>query len=95
MADVRIEHREEDHRYVALKGDEEVGVLDYQDASGARTFTHTGVPKQHEGQGIAGKLVQQALDDVRQVDDLKVVPVCPYVATWIKRHPAYEDLLSM
>ncbi|TVS13637.1 MAG: N-acetyltransferase [Wenzhouxiangella sp.] len=51
------------------------------------------VPKAVGGQGIAGRLTRHALDWARQ-QNLRVRPVCPYVAAWIKRHPEYADLLA-
>ena len=56
------------------------------------TFTHTEVPPQLEGKGIAGAVVKHALDDARQ-QNLGVVPACAYVASYVKRHPEYEDLV--
>lgn len=56
------------------------------------TFTHTEVPEELEGQGIAGQIVRFALDDAR-ARGLKVIPRCPYVAGYIRRHPEYQDLV--
>lgn len=56
-------------------------------------FTHTEVPEELEGQGIAGQVVRFALDDAR-ARGLKVVPRCPYVADYIGRHPEYQDLVA-
>ncbi len=56
-------------------------------------FTHTLVPPELEGRGIASAIAQHALDDAR-AKHLKVVPQCPYVASFIKRHPESEDLLA-
>ncbi len=56
-------------------------------------FTHTIVPSELEGRGVASAIVKYALEDVR-ARNLKVVPQCPYVASFIKRHPEYQDLLA-
>jgi predicted GNAT family acetyltransferase len=56
-------------------------------------FTHTIVPEELSGRGIAGEIVKHALDYARS-QELTVVPQCSYVAAWIKRHPDYEDLLA-
>ncbi|MBQ1088581.1 N-acetyltransferase [Streptomyces sp. B93] len=37
------------------------------------------------GQGLVPQLVQQALDDVR-ASGMRIVPVCPYVAKFLRRH---------
>jgi len=56
-------------------------------------FTHTVVPEELAGRGVAGAIVKFALDDAR-ARKLTVVPQCPYVAAYIKKHPEYEDLLA-
>jgi uncharacterized protein len=56
-------------------------------------FTHTIVPDELSGRGIAGEIVKYALDHARE-QKLTVVPQCSYVAAWIKRHPDYGDLLA-
>jgi predicted GNAT family acetyltransferase len=45
-----------------------------------------------EGQGIAGRLVKAALDDARS-QRLTVVPICRFVAAYIRRHPEYRDMV--
>lgn len=56
-------------------------------------FTHTIVPDELSGRGIAGEIVKHALGHARE-KNLKVVPQCSYVAAYIKRHSEYEDLLA-
>jgi uncharacterized protein len=56
-------------------------------------FTHTIVPDEIAGRGVAGELVKHALDDARS-RDLTVKPQCSYVAKYIERHPEYEALLT-
>ncbi len=56
-------------------------------------IVHTEVPPSLEGHGIGGKLAGAALDFAR-AEHLRVIPVCPYVAGFIRKHPEYLDLLS-
>lgn len=56
-------------------------------------FTHTEVPEALAGRGIAGEIVKFGLDYARE-KKLTVVPQCSYVASYIKRHPEYQDLLA-
>ena len=56
-------------------------------------FTHTEVPQESEGEGVGSALVKAALDDVR-AQGMQVVPQCPFVATYIERHPEYADLVK-
>ena len=65
--------------------------LDYTLADHVMTITHTGVPAEVGGRGIASALVQAAMDAAR-AERWKVVPACSYASAWIKRHPEYQDL---
>jgi predicted GNAT family acetyltransferase len=56
-------------------------------------LVHTEVPPPHEGKGIAGVLVQAALDYAAD-NRLKVVPLCGYVRAYMRRHPETHALLS-
>ncbi|MEM1257419.1 MAG: GNAT family N-acetyltransferase [Bacteroidota bacterium] len=55
-------------------------------------LTHTEVPKGLEGQGIGTELIRQALEDVK-AKGLTLVPLCPFVALFIKRNPEYKELV--
>lgn len=55
-------------------------------------LTHTEVPKGLEGKGVGSQLVNAALEDVK-AKDLDLVPLCPFVALYIKRHPEYKTLV--
>ena len=54
---------------------------------------HTEVPEAMEGQGIAGRLARFALEDARSAG-LRVIPSCPYVGSYLRRHPEYADLVD-
>ena len=68
-------------------------VLDYQLQDKVMTITHTGVPSQVGGRGIAAELTQQALLTARD-NGWKVKPYCSYADAYIRRHPEYADLLA-
>src|SRR3954469_15887858 len=77
-------------RYEIRVGDQ-VGFLEYSRQPYGMTLVHTEVPKALEGHGIAGKLVKHAMDEARLRGD-RVIPLCPYVQSWLERHPDYQDL---
>lgn len=79
-------------RYSAMAGDRLAGYVAYRDRPGARALVHTDVLAAWEGRGVGGRLARAALDDIR-ARGLAVVPQCPFVAAWIRRHPEYEDLV--
>lgn len=90
LPDVR--HNEAQSHY-EMEVDGQIAVADYRREGNTILFTHTGVPSALEGRGIAGKIVKAALDDAL-AQNLRVVPLCSYVATYIKRHPEYQPLLA-
>ena len=53
---------------------------------------HTEVPIELEGKGIASRIVHAALDYAR-AQKLKVMPLCPFTAGFIHRHPEYQNLV--
>ena len=60
-------------------------------ADGLMTITHTGVPPEFEGRGIAARLVNKAIEDARH-EHFKIHPVCSYVVAQFRRHPEWADL---
>jgi predicted GNAT family acetyltransferase len=48
------------------------------------------VPPALEGRGIAGRLVLHAIEDARR-RNLLVLPVCPFAAAWLRKHPEHAD----
>jgi predicted GNAT family acetyltransferase len=82
-----------DLRRFELEVDGAVAVAKYVRHDNVVTFTHTEVPEALGGRGIGSKLAEGALDMVRARGE-KVVAQCPFVASWIARHPAYADLLA-
>jgi uncharacterized protein len=68
-------------------------VLTYRRLPDRIVFLHAEVPQSLEGQGLAGKLTSFALDFAR-ANHLRVVPRCPYVSNFIRKHAEYQDLVS-
>ena len=91
MDDAQISHNRERNRFeVTVEG--HVAHADYRIDGDVITFIHTIVPTALEGRGIASRLILHALNDVR-ARGLRVVPQCPFVAAYIRKHPEWADLL--
>jgi predicted GNAT family acetyltransferase len=73
--------------------EDDLARIEYIKAQGKIFLTHTEVPSKFEGKGVGSALVKQVLDDIRQ-KGLTLVPLCPFVAAYINRHPEYNALLS-
>ena len=82
----------EQHRYVISTGGEQVGVLEYQRDGETLAILHAETDPAHTGKGLAGELTRVVLDDARTRGDA-VLPFCPYVSAWIRKHPEYTDLV--
>jgi uncharacterized protein len=78
-------------RYELIVDGELAGEIRYRRVPGGLALVHTEVDPKREGLGSV--LVRGALDDLR-ARGLRVVPVCPFVRAYIKRHSEYEDLLT-
>ena len=80
-------------RYELLLDGEVAGVILYRLRPDALVLVHTDVAPQHEGHGLGARLVAGALDDVR-ARGLRIVPLCPFVRSFLDRHPEYGDLVT-
>ncbi|HML07122.1 MAG TPA: GNAT family N-acetyltransferase [Xanthobacteraceae bacterium] len=76
-----------------LEADGMMAIANYRLADGIITFTHTEVPPQARGHGLAAELIAGALEAVR-ARGLKVVARCSYVRAYLARHPQFRDLLA-
>ena len=92
QAEVVVTHNQNEQRFEATV-DGHLCVAEYDLDDGEMTFTHTYVPPELRGRGIAEKLVRTALDYARQ-ESLRVIPACSYVATFIRRHREYVQLTT-
>lgn len=95
MSDVTVVNNAADSRFEAQVSGEVVGRVDYVTAGNTIDLTHTVVEPGHEGEGIGSQLVRGVLDYLK-VDkpDLVVIPTCPFVKSFIDRHPDYQALLD-
>ncbi|HUQ48320.1 MAG TPA: GNAT family N-acetyltransferase [Gemmatimonadaceae bacterium] len=73
--------------------DGEPAVSNYSIKGDTIYFTHTEVPQALEGRGIGNILARVALDYAR-ANRLRVVPRCKFIASFIERHPDYQDLVT-
>lgn len=71
----------------------QLAVAEYVNEGERMIFTHTFVPPELRGRGLAEKLVRRALEDAR-AKNTKVVPACSYVDVFIRRNPEYQSLLA-
>jgi uncharacterized protein len=85
-------HNASAHRFEFHSG-EAMARLDYRLQSGKIVLLHTEVPPELAGGGVGAKLVKAALEHARE-SGLTVVPLCSYVAAYIRRNQQYQALLE-
>ncbi len=76
-----------------LDDDGVMAVANYRLAEGVITFTHTEVPPQARGEGLASRLIAGALESAR-ARELKVVAQCSFVQDYLTKHPEFHDLVA-
>ena len=89
---ITVTNNEEAQRFEA-QVDGLRALLTYRGFPDRIVFNHIEVPPPIESKGLAAKLTRTALDFAR-ANHFRVVPLCPYVAAFIRRHAEYQDLVS-
>ena len=85
-----VSHNAAEHQFEIPTG-EGTAVLTYRMVGGAIEFVHTAVPTALEGQGYGTALARAALEHARDLH-LTVIPTCPFVRDFMKRHPEFDNL---
>lgn len=80
-------------RRYELVVDDALAFIDYHREGRIVTITHAEVPPALRGGGIGTALVAGALALVREGGE-KVLPLCPFVEDYMRRHPDVHDLLA-
>lgn len=93
VSDIQIHDDAENHRYVIEVDGERAGLAVYHIRGDRYFFVHTEVDPAFKARGLGTKLARHALDDVRSKDKL-IVPLCPFIAAFVKRNPDYRDMVD-
>jgi predicted GNAT family acetyltransferase len=81
-----------EHRFELLVDGKPAGFAAYRADERAHVFTHTEIDPAYEGKGLASVLIRGALDEMR-ARGRSALPVCPFVRSFLERHPDYLDLV--
>jgi predicted GNAT family acetyltransferase len=92
MADHSIYRNDSAHRFEVAFG-KKIAKIDYARSNGRLNLLHTEVPKEYQGQGIGSDLAKAALEYAR-TEKLEVIPTCPFISSYIRRHPQYLDIVA-
>jgi predicted GNAT family acetyltransferase len=92
ISDPTIDHNAGHSRYELRIEGTVVGVANYIRSGDTVAITHTGVETALRGRGLAGELIDFALQDARR-SGLKVLPHCSFVSDYIDKHREYLELV--
>lgn len=91
--DVTVSREPGPRRYEArIAGRGVAGFVEYRESDGLVVLTHTEVGPSFEGRGVGDALARAALDDIRE-RGLKALVTCPFIRSWLRRHPESLDVL--
>jgi predicted GNAT family acetyltransferase len=97
MADTTVTVHEalESNRFEAVTDSDTVaGFARYRlEPDGSYRLLHTEVADAYEGQGVGSKLAERVMSSLRE-QDRRIHPDCPFIASYMKRHPETHDLLA-
>lgn len=90
-----VRRNDDTHRYeLTDAGGTLLGFAEFRPAGEhAVMLPHTEVNEGHEGEGLGSLLARAALDDVR-AQGKHVLPMCPFIAAYIRDHREYLDLVQ-
>jgi uncharacterized protein len=88
---IEVRDNTDRHRF-EIEIDGHIAKAVYRLTLGVITFVHTEVPEALSGRGIGSKLADGALKAAR-ARGLRVVALCPFIASYIGKHPEFQDLL--
>lgn len=92
LNETEIQNNTQWHRF-ELPVENEMAVVQYTREGDVFLLMHTEVPEQLEGKGIASTLVQKTMEYL-DAHHFKMRPYCPYIHTFLKRHPEWDRLVS-
>jgi predicted GNAT family acetyltransferase len=81
-----------EHLFEVRLGDD-VAFAEYRLKPGQIVLPHTVVPDAFAGKGVASALAVHAFGYARE-HGLKVIPTCPFMSAWVKKHPEAQDVVD-
>lgn len=88
-----IKNDKEQNRFV-IEMDGSEAFVKYNESESTLDLYSTFTPPELRGKGLAEKVVRAAFEYAR-ANNLKVIPTCPYIPTFLKRNEEYlKDVSS-
>ena len=87
-----VRNDEAGQRFDATIGGDHAGSIEYVVTHGRLALIHTEVLPEYEGKGVGSGLVRFAIAEARR-RDLRVIPTCPFVRSYVESHPETHDIV--
>ena len=73
--------------------DGNTAIIVYKEYPGKIALLHTEVPATLEGRGVATAIIEKTLNYI-ELNNLKLIPLCPMVVAYLKRHPEWKRIVD-
>ncbi len=87
-----VRNNTDQSRYELTVEDSVAGFVEYKDSGDHVELTHTEVDPSYEGEGLGSQLARAVLDSLRN-EERSVIPSCPFINSYLKRHAEHADLV--
>lgn len=92
IKDIPLRHDQNDQAFeMDINGN--IAFIGYEEDGDTIILTHTEVPEALEGKGVGSILVTKTLNYI-EAEGRKIIAQCPFVASYIKRHPEWERIVK-
>lgn len=92
FAGLELIKNEASHRF-EMNVQSYAAIIEYRQVGDTITLIHTEVPPQLEGRGAATAIIEKTLHYIEQ-NHFKLIPLCPLVVAYIKRHPEWKRIVD-
>jgi predicted GNAT family acetyltransferase len=90
--EIKLANNSTENRF-ELQTDAHTPFIEYKLSGQTLILIHTEVPPALEGKGVGKAIVEKALQYAKD-NGYKIVPLCPFVNTYIKRHKEWSDIVA-
>ena len=88
-----IKHDKENQQFITKVDGKDAYLRYLMRENNAIDFHHTYVPNELRGNGLAAEIVKEGFKYAEE-NNLKVIPTCPYVHTFLKKYPEYNKYVK-
>ena len=90
-----ITHDPDHSRYVYRAEDGDVaGEVEYINHDGVLLLVKAEIWPEYQGKGLGGMLVRETLEMIRDEDQGKIQPVCPFIVKYMMKNPEFQSLTA-